>query len=62
RPHAFRGLGWLTCPAEHRSAVFREQQGILILQAQENKGQTRAGVRTGRDGICTPLWNRLAGQ
>ena len=33
----------------------------MILQAQEKKGQTWKGVRTGRDGICTPcIFPRLA--
>ena len=31
----------------------------LILQAREKKGQTRAGVRTGREGICTPCGNHF---
>ena len=26
----------------------------LILQAREKKGQTKDGVRTGREGLCTP--------
>jgi len=32
------------------------QDELSILQAQEKKGQTREGVRTGGGGICTPDW------
>jgi hypothetical protein len=39
--------------------TFSSKGESLILQSQEKKGQTRAGVRTPRDGICTPPLKKL---
>jgi hypothetical protein len=54
------GVGGTLTSASARRTVripalhFPCDDSQLILQAQENRGQTKEGVRTPRDGICTP--------